>query len=162
MQRRHPSPDCPLCGEKDHAEHFVYCSIVNKSPQYESVVQGHSHQANKKGCPDHLVNTIRQSMIGVHKSPRRQKEGVRQPYETQSRIGWQHFRKARIIKEWSQLKTEKAQDLDTGFRADLAKVILSWLLEKWRIRCSLVSDSSKTVEHARVLNDYRQMWERRE
>ena len=49
MQRRHSSPDYPLCGEKDHAEHFVYCSVVNDSPRYQSVVQDQSHPVHKKG-----------------------------------------------------------------------------------------------------------------
>ena len=108
-----------------------------------------------------LVNAIRQVMRGVHKSPRRQGKKARMTYAIQKKIGWQHFRKACIAKAWSEQKTGEAQDSDVGFRADVARVILTWLLEKWKVRCSLVERSSGTVEHEKILGWCRHVWSKR-
>ena len=161
MQRRHGSPNCPLCGEKDLADHFVHCPAVNRSREYREIEREQSHRAHAKGCPDHMVNTIRQVMRGVHKSPRRQKEATRKAYEAQTKIGWYHFRRARIAKAWSEYKTGGAQDSDTGFRRDIARIILTWLLEKWKVRCSHVEKSSGAVERGRLLGLCHRIWSRR-
>ena len=153
MQRRHPSPLCPLCGERDKAEHFVSCGVLSNEARYKVLEDEKSHFARKHGYPNDVINTARQVMVGVYKSPKRQKERVRRAYREQQKIGWDHFRKGRLTKVWGE--TGIRGDLDrsaTAYISELAAILLQWLGDKWKLRCKLVRDYERTAEKQRVYN----------
>ena len=162
-QRRHPSSTCPLCNELDDDEHFLHCERVNKLPEYQALENKMRHRAHGRGMPDHLINTITGTMKGVVKSPKRQRREQRKPYTAQGIIGWEHFRKGRLAKDWGT--GEEAKDLDqtpAAFRTELASLVLRWLKEKWLIRCTLAAKTEENAEKVRIIEECEKLWETRE
>ena len=161
-QKRHPSPMCPLCSEEDDDEHFLYCETVNNSPKYKVLVNGLRHKAHKNNIPDHLINTITTAMTGVTKSPRRQQEDRRRSYVAQQEIGWKHFHKGRIAKEWGTADRVRGQaQSPAALRTEIASILLRWIREKWRIRCGMSTEIERTEEKARLVGECRKLWEER-
>ena len=161
-QKRYPSPICPLCEEVDDDEHFLRCVRVNESPECQALETKLRHRAHGKGMPDHLIDTITETMKGVEKSPRRQRRERRKPYTAQGIIGWEHFRKGRLAMDWGTGGEEKNSDrTPAAFQTELASLVLRWLREKWLVRCVLVHKTEENAEKVRMITECKKLWETR-
>ena len=75
-------------------------------------------------------------------------------YEAQSRIGWDHFQKGRISKEWSRLKTT---DSGGNGRPD----------KRWRtgivrlLRCKMARSPEADFNHGLILEACKGWWRQR-
>ena len=58
-----------------------------------------------KGAPDHLINVMAEILIGNDPSASCAPRFTESIYSAQLTVGWRHFVRGRIVKEWSQAKT---------------------------------------------------------
>ena len=114
------------------------------------------------GFPDHLINTITDSLTGVKKSPLRQPTNRRRPYLDQSEIGWENFAKGRVARSWLTEKPPSTQATSAEvWMTRLSKIILETLLMKWEVRCKIISESHFTKEREKILAEANTLWEER-
>ena len=94
-------------------------------------------------------------------SPCCQPESTRPVYGSQKRIGWGHFVRGRLSREWVQLKPQTADSKDGMlWMTGLAQIILETLLKKWEVCCKIVKESRATEERSNLLQEARQLWAR--
>ena len=160
--KMHPSPLCPLCDEPDSPLHFIQCAHLNSHTMFSARVCEMQTKAKKAGLPDHLINTITDSLSGINKSPLRQPTNRRRPYLDQSEIGWENFTKGRVARSWLTGKPPSTQATSADvWMTRLSKIILEALLMKWEVRCKIISESHCTKEREKILAEATTLWEER-
>ena len=94
-----------MCGEKYSSEHFLSCNTVNESKGYQVVRDEMRHRENARCAPDHMINTMARIMIGQGVNIEKIPTHARRVWKNQELIGWRHFIRGRLVKEWSRVKT---------------------------------------------------------
>ena len=164
MQGRAPKGTCVLCGEQDTVEHFLRCKRINECRKYILLKDEMRHKAHSQGAPDHLIDTITQVMMGEEGDMEEVPRHAKEVYQTQRRVGWNHFRKGRLIKSWSELKTRDGEGRlrpNERWRTGITRVIVQWLLRKWLIQYDLVRDPEEDYDREDLMERCREWWSNR-
>ena len=112
--------------------------------------------------PDHIINTVSDSIQGLKKSTNRQPPARREPYRRQAQIGWCNFVRGRLSKAWISQKPSTATSTDDPtWMITLTKTILGALAMKWEIRCRIAADSQATRELSRLQDEAFALWSNR-
>ena len=122
------------------------------------------HQAQAHGAPDHLINSMARLLEGEKIESKEIPRHAKDVYESQNKIGWDHFRRGRISKEWSKVKTTDSRGdkrPDERWRTGIARVILQWTLQKWLLRCDLAKSPEAEFNHGLVLETCKDWWRQR-
>ena len=161
MQGRYQSGTCVLCGEKDVRDHFLECTKINNCTGNSQLKDRMRHRARAQGAPDHLVNVITQVMAGKQEGEGKIPRHARPVHEIQKEIGWDHFRRGRIAKSWSKVKTTDSDGRlrpDERWRTGITRVILQWLLQKWILRCEMIRTPEAEHDHGALLEICQRWW----
>ena len=164
MQRRCTGNECILCGKIDDSDHFYKCKKVNESAKYKEIRDEIRHKAHAHGTPDYVINTIARLMDGKKIKPEDVPQHAEVVYKTQGRVGWGHFRKGRILKDWSKTKTTDMRgDMkpDERWRTGVVRIILQWTLRKWLLRCDMTKHPEEEHNHGMILEDCKTWWKQR-
>ena len=161
MQGRCQSGTCILCGENDARDHFLECTKMNNCTGNSQLKDRMRHRARAQGAPDHLVNVITQVMAGKQEGEGKIPRHARPVHEIQKEIGWDHFRRGRIAKSWSKVKTTDSDGRlrpDERWRTGITRVILQWLLQKWILRCEMIRTPEAEHDHGALLEICQRWW----
>ena len=162
---QHPSGLCPLCGRNDQSEHFFHCVPLNKSREYKAIRDTMRHQANSRGAPDHFTNLIAEIITGNYSAANNPPEFADHIYREQERIGWCNFKRGRLTKQWSQIKTTDSSGRlqpDSKWRSLIIRTILQWTLRKWELRCKLCAGPEAVAERNQLYSQCQKWWENKD
>ena len=159
---QYPTSMCPLCGETDTRDHFIQCSRINNDIQNKKIRDEMRHTANRKGVPDHLINTLTAVMSGLEPEWERIPFHAREIYKEQETIGWLNMTRGRISSRWGEVRktnSEGKKDPEKRWRAALIKIILGWTHEKWLLRCQLYKEPEEDLELQEIFAECSEWWE---
>ena len=116
------------------------------------------HQANKIGTPDNTINMIAKIMEGKAAGESSFNKPGRKAFRDQDEIGWKHFFRGRITKEWGNVRkidNGKRREPASEWRSKFSLVLLTWLDKKWRLRCQMSEVQTGNREHEDLLQKCR-------